>query len=139
MLVFLLWQVIELSEAGSVSLVWNNVYFTVVNDFQGRDRVSWSDFNSWSDCLAVCGEGKRFRDRMCVDRDKSGYTSVHSSNCEGSNTEYQDCNVDKICPSKCSITFHWHNINRSAGKHDRRPYTHHIIYPLYYYTPFTVF
>ena len=31
-----------------------------------------------------------------------------------------------------------------AGKHDRRHYTHHTIYPLYYiplyyYTPFTVF
>ena len=30
-------------------------------------------------------------------------------------------------------------LHHSAGKHDRPPYTPHTIYPLYYYTPFTVF
>ena len=40
--------------------------------------------------------------------------------------------IQSVNLSSSSLRYH------SAGKHDRRPYTYHTIYPLYYYTPFTV-
>ena len=49
---------------------------------------------------------------------------------------------NNIKPPNPDLSYYFYfrqTISHSAGKHDRPPYTPHTIYPLYYYTPFTVF
>ena len=59
----------------------------------GHERISWSDFTSWSDCSADCGEGTRSRHRMCENKETMILmdTPLGRSYCEGNRTESQIC------------------------------------------------
>ncbi|XP_046576195.1 SCO-spondin-like [Haliotis rubra] len=57
--------------------------------FQGAcpRKGGWSDWSEWTDCSAVCGEGRKTRLRMCADPYPSG-----GEGCLGPEVETSDCN-----------------------------------------------
>ena len=71
----------------------------------GLERFSWGDYTSWSDCLADCGGGIRFRHRMCENKETLTFmnTPLGRSYCDGNSTENQIC-FTKKCPDKCNKT-----------------------------------
>ena len=65
------------------SLCW----FTVVN-------CEWAEWEEWQSCNPSCGDGTQTRTRTKAETAQHGGTD-----CDGSDTDTQDCNA-KPCPSE---------------------------------------
>ena len=65
-------------------------------------NCQWAEWEAWQTCSHTCGDGSQSRTRTKEQQAQHG-----GSDCEGSDTESQACNI-KSCPSKKILALNSH-------------------------------